>query len=103
MQKAIIFRAYNGAEIIDPRPEAEIAYENMRYAEELASKRKKRNNKPHKSFAEILSALLQEVNMVKGYTVPNGYMGWLQSEMKYQLFATENDYLEYILLKEELS
>lgn len=41
--------------------------------------------------------------MVKGYTVPNGYMGWLQSEKKYQLFATENDYLEYILLKEELS
>lgn len=59
MQKAIIFTAYNGAEIIDARPEAEIAYENMRYAEELATKRKQRNKtKPHKSFAEILSALL---------------------------------------------
>ena len=58
MQKAIIFRAYNGMEIIDTRPEAEIAYSNMKYAEELASKRKKRNNKSHKSFAEILSALL---------------------------------------------
>lgn len=58
MQKAILFRAYNGMEIIDTRPEAEIAYENMRYAEELASKRKKRNNKPHKSFSEILSVLL---------------------------------------------
>lgn len=58
MQKAIIFRAYNGAEIIDTRPEAEIAYDNMRYAEELAIKRNKRNSKPHKSFAEILSALL---------------------------------------------
>lgn len=59
MQKAIIFTAYNGAEIIDSRPEAEIAYENMRYAEELAAKRKQRNKiKPHKSFAEILSALL---------------------------------------------
>ena len=58
MQKAIIFTAYNGAEIIDARPEAEIAYENMRYAEELYVKRNKRNNKPHKSFAEILSALL---------------------------------------------
>lgn len=57
MQKAIIFHAYNGAEIIDTRPEAEIAYENMRYAEELYAKRKQRN-KPHKSFAEILSALL---------------------------------------------
>lgn len=58
MQKAIMFRAYNGAEIIDARPEAEIAYSNMKYAEELASKRKKRNSKPHKSFAEILTALL---------------------------------------------
>lgn len=59
MQKVIIFTAYNGMEIIDARPEAEIAYENMRYAEELAAKRKQRNKtKPHKSFAEILSALL---------------------------------------------
>ena len=58
MQKAIVFRAYNGAEIIDTRPEAEIAYSNMKYAEELATKRKKRKIKPHKSFAEILSALL---------------------------------------------
>ena len=58
MQKAIIFTAYNGAEIIDARPEAEIAYSNMKYAEELAIKRNKRNNKSHKSFAEILSALL---------------------------------------------
>ena len=58
MQKAIIFTAYNGAEIIDARPEAEIAYSNMKYVEELYAKRNKRNNKPHKSFAEILSALL---------------------------------------------
>ena len=29
IQKAIMFRAYNGMEIIDARPEAEIAYENM--------------------------------------------------------------------------
>lgn len=58
MQRIIMYRAYNGVEIIDPRPEAEIAYENMRYAEELYAKRNKRNNKPHKSFAEILSALL---------------------------------------------
>ena len=58
MQKAIVYRAYNGAEIIDARPEAEIAYSNMKYAEELYVKRNKRNNKPHKSFAEILSALL---------------------------------------------
>ena len=53
-----MYRAYNGAEIIDTRPEAEIAYDNMRYAEELHAKRNKRQNKNHKSFAEILSALL---------------------------------------------
>lgn len=59
MQRIIMYRAYNGVEIIDPRPEAEIAYENMRYTEELYAKRKQRNKtKPHKSFAEILSALL---------------------------------------------
>ena len=56
MQKAIMFRAYNGVEIIDTRPEAEISYSNMKYAE--ASKRKQKRNKEHKSFAEILSALL---------------------------------------------
>lgn len=58
MQRIIMYKAYNGVEIVDPRPEAEIAYSNMKYAEELALKRKKRNNKNHKSFAEILSALL---------------------------------------------
>ena len=58
IQKAMVFRAYNGMEIIDTRPEAEIAYSNMKYAEELAMKRKKRNEEKHKSFAEILSALL---------------------------------------------
>lgn len=58
MQKAIMFRAYNGVEIIDTRPEAEISYSNMKYAEELASKREQKRNKEHKSVAEILSALL---------------------------------------------
>ena len=53
-----MFRAYNGMEIIDTRPEAEITYSNMKYAEELYAKRNKRNSKPHKSFAEILTALL---------------------------------------------
>ena len=56
MKKAIIFTAYNGAEIIDVRPEAEIAYENMRYAEQRAKRNKKR--KTHKSFAEVLATLL---------------------------------------------
>ena len=94
MQKAIVYRAYNGMEIIDPRPEAEIAYSNMRYAEELVSKRKQRRNKTHKSFAEILSALLQKGDRMKGYSTPEGYMGLVKG--KYQLFASENDYLEYM-------
>ena len=45
MQKAIVYRAYNGMEIIDARPEAEIAYSNMKYAEELyANKETKLNH-----------------------------------------------------------
>ena len=56
MQRAIMFRAYNGMEIIDARPEGEIAYENMRYAEKRAKRNKK--HKTHKSFAEVLATLL---------------------------------------------
>lgn len=100
MQKAIVFRAYNGMEIIDARPEAEIAYENMRYAEELASKRNKRRNKNHKSFAEILSALLQKGDRMKGYNTPEGYMGLVKG--KYQLFASETEYYEYMLENKEV-
>lgn len=58
IQRVLVYTAYNGMEVIDPRPEAEIEYENMRYAEELYTKRKQKQNKDHKSFAEILSALL---------------------------------------------
>ena len=101
MQKAIVFRAYNGMEIIDTRPEAEIAYDNMRYAEELALKRKQRNKtKPHKSFAEILSALLQKGDKMKGYNTPEGYMGLVKG--KYQLFASESEYYEYMLENKEV-
>ena len=32
--------------------------------------------------------------MIKGYTVPNGYMGYVEG--KYILFASENDYYEYM-------
>ena len=42
MQKAIMFRAYNGTEIIDTRPEAEIAYSNIRYTEERYARERKR-------------------------------------------------------------
>lgn len=38
--------------------------------------------------------------IVKGYIVPDGYMGLVKG--KYQLFATELDYLEYMLMNEEV-
>ena len=98
MQKAIMFRAYNGVEIIDTRPEAEISYSNMKYAEELATKRKQKRNKEHKSFAEILSALLQKGDKMKGYNTPEGYRGFVKG--KYMLFASETEYYEYMLERE---
>lgn len=38
--------------------------------------------------------------MIKGYIVPEGYMGLVKG--KYRLFASENDYLEYVLVNEEV-
>lgn len=31
---------------------------------------------------------------MKGYQVPEGYMGYIPSENKYVLFATEQDYID---------
>lgn len=61
MQKAIMFRAYNGTEIIDTRPEAEIAYSNMRYAEERYAREQERKlaeqlHKNNHPFAQKLLA-----------------------------------------------
>ena len=33
---------------------------------------------------------------MKGYNVPEGYMGYIQEEGIYRLFASEMEYLEYI-------
>lgn len=55
-QKAIMFTAYNGLEIIDTRPEAEIAYSQMEYAEERY-KRNKRRKRKKKNFVHILASL----------------------------------------------
>lgn len=58
MQKAIIFTAYNGLEIIDTRPEAEITYSQMEYAEERYKRNKRRKRKKkNESFAHILASL----------------------------------------------
>lgn len=58
MQKAIVFQAYNGLEIIDTRPEAEIAYSQMEYAEERYKRNKRRKRKKkNESFVHILASL----------------------------------------------
>lgn len=58
MQKAIVFQAYNGLEIIDTRPEAEIAYSQMEYAEERYKRNKRRKRKKkNESFGHILASL----------------------------------------------
>lgn len=58
MQKAIVFQAYNGLEIIDARPEAEIAYSQMEYAEERYKRNKRRKRKKkNESFVHILASL----------------------------------------------
>lgn len=35
----------------------------------------------------------------KGYYIGTGYMGWVPWYNRYMLFATENEYLEYINYK----
>lgn len=39
------------------------------------------------------------MDLVKGYTVPGGYMGFVEG--KYQLFETEMAYYEYMLERKE--
>lgn len=34
--------------------------------------------------------------MIKGYLVTTGYMGWVDSCNRFILFATEDEYLEYV-------
>ena len=34
--------------------------------------------------------------MIKGYYTATGYMGWIDSCGRYFLFATEDEYLEYV-------
>lgn len=29
-----------------------------------------------------------------GYLIPDGYMGWVEAEHRYRIFATEKEYLE---------
>lgn len=54
-EKAIVFQAYNGLEIIDTRPEAEIAYSQMEYAEERYKRNKRRKRK--KKNESLLASL----------------------------------------------
>lgn len=34
--------------------------------------------------------------MLKGYSVPGGYMGWIATEKCYRLFSCEADYIEFM-------
>lgn len=34
--------------------------------------------------------------MQKGFYTPIGYMGYVASEKRYMLFASESDYIDYI-------
>ena len=57
MQKILVFTAYNGTEIIDPRPEAEINRENQRYFDERYNRDLKRKLEANKHpFAKKLLA-----------------------------------------------
>lgn len=59
MQKILAFTAYNGAEIIDPRPEAEINMENQRYFEERYDRQLVKNVKRNKHpFAKALASAM---------------------------------------------
>ena len=39
--------------------------------------------------------------MVIGYNVHSGYMGWVPRLKSYMLFASERDYIEYLIDEEE--
>lgn len=59
MQKILVFTAYNGTEIIDPRPEAEINRENQRYFEERYDRQLVKNIKRNKHpFAKALASAM---------------------------------------------
>lgn len=34
--------------------------------------------------------------ILKGYNTYSGYMGWIEWENEYRLFACERDYVEYV-------
>lgn len=39
------------------------------------------------------------VDKVKGYYTFEGYVGWIPTEKRWMLFATETDYIEYLLVE----
>lgn len=45
---------------------------------------------------ETLNLLRRIDDKLKGYPVPDGYMGWLDDHRQYRLFASEADYKDYI-------
>lgn len=51
----------------------------------------------YKQNQEILNLMRTLYDMRKGYVTDSGYMGWIDSEKRWRLFATEEDYKDYIL------
>lgn len=61
----------------------------------------KSTNDPYKMAMYVqgqarLNILRRIEDMLKGYHVGSGYMGWIDSEKRYVLFATEEDYKDFI-------
>lgn len=52
MQKAIIYKAHNGAIIVDDTPQAEIRLSNIKYTEERILKEHRRVEKRKQSLAK---------------------------------------------------
>ena len=48
-----------------------------------------------------LNLLRRIDDKLKGYPIQDGYMGWIDQNKRYRLFATEADYREFIGGEEE--
>ena len=49
---------------------------------------------------DIICIVIRRQTMIKGYEVPDGFMGLVKG--KYQLFASETEYYEYMLENKEV-
>ena len=66
----------------------------------LCQRENKDETKPTRVLRKSYPHCYRRQTMIKGYIIPEGFMGLVKG--KYQLFASENDYLEYVLVNEEV-